>query len=96
MPQTVVARVTCPSCNNQYQSPMEQILDVREDPNAKMRVLNGVVNVAKCPHCGVRGTLSIPFLYHDPDKELALVYVPMGAGLDNLERQRIIGQYTTQ
>jgi hypothetical protein len=74
---------------------MEQILDARADPSAKMRVLNGVVNVAKCPHCGARGSLSVPFLYHDPDKELALVYVPMGGGLDNLERQRIIGQYTS-
>jgi hypothetical protein len=74
---------------------VEQVLDVRADPNAKMRLLNGLVNVAACPQCGMQGALNIPFLYHDPDKELALVFMPMDAIRDNLERQRIIGNMTS-
>jgi hypothetical protein len=74
---------------------VEQVLDVREDPSAKTRVLNGLVNVAVCPQCGVGGALNLPFLYHDPDKELALVYMPMEAGRDNLERQQAIGKLTS-
>jgi hypothetical protein len=58
-------------------------------------VLNGLVNMAVCPQCGARGTLSLPFLYHDPDKELALVYIPMEAGRDNIERQQVIGKLTS-
>jgi len=95
MPQVLLARVNCPSCGNPFQTPVEQVLDVRADPGAKMRVLNGLVNLAVCPQCGVRGTLSLPFLYHDPDKELALVYMPMEAGRDNLERQQAIGKLTS-
>ncbi|HHN93558.1 MAG TPA: hypothetical protein ENK17_02215, partial [Anaerolineae bacterium] len=57
------------------------------------RVLNGLVNFARCPHCGMQGALDIPFLYHDPDKELALVYMPMSAGRSDAERQRAIGQF---
>jgi hypothetical protein len=95
MAQRMLARVNCPSCQNQFQTPIEQILDVREDPNAKMRVLNGLVNLAECPHCGMRGALGLPFLYHDPEKELALIYMPMEAGRDNEERQRAIGQLTS-
>jgi hypothetical protein len=95
MSQVLVARVTCPSCRTQFQVPVEQVLDVREDPNAKVRVLNGLVNVASCPQCGTGGALNLPFLYHDPDKELALVYMPMEAGRDDLERQRLIGNLTT-
>ena len=95
MPQVLLARVNCPSCGNPFQTPVEQILDVRADPGAKMRVLNGLVNLAVCPQCGVRGTLSLPFLYHDPDKELALVYMPMEAGRDNLDRQQAIGKLTS-
>jgi hypothetical protein len=95
MSQVLVARVTCPSCRSQFQAPVEQVLDVREDPNAKVRVLNGLVNVASCPQCGTAGALNLPFLYHDPDKELALVYMPMEAGRDDLERQRLIGNLTT-
>jgi len=73
---------------------VEQVLDVRADPSAKVRMLNGLVNATICPHCGMRGALNLPFLYHDPDKELALVYMPMGAGRDDLERQQAIGQFT--
>jgi hypothetical protein len=95
MSPVLLARATCPNCQNQIQVPVEQVVDVREDPSAKMRVLNGLVNVSACPHCGMRVALSMPFLYHDPDKELALVYMPMEAGRDNLERQRLIGNLTS-
>ena len=95
MPQRLVARVTCPSCRQQYQAPVEQILDVRADPSAKNRVLNGIVNATVCTQCGTRGALNLPFFYHDPDKELAAVYMPMQAGRDNLERQQTIGRLTT-
>jgi len=95
MPQVLLARVTCPNCRNPFQSPVEQLLDVRADPGAKMRVLNGLVNVATCPHCGMRGVLSLPFFYHDADKELALVYMPMEVGRDDFERQQAIGKLTS-
>jgi len=94
MPPVLLARVTCPSCNNQFQAPVEQVLDTRADPSAKTRVLNGLVNVIACPHCGTRGALNLPFFYHDPDKELALVYMPMEAGQGDLERQQTIGRFT--
>lgn len=96
MPQQRVVRVTCPACNQPYQTPVQQIFDVGQDPSAKQRVLNGVINVAQCPHCGAQGALSIPFLYHDPDKELALVYMPMEAGGDREQREQVIGNLTRQ
>ncbi len=95
MSQVLLARTTCPNCQNQIQTPAEQILDARKDPNAKMRVLNNLVNVTACPHCGMRSTLNLPFLYHDPDQELALVYMPMEVGRDNMEQQQLIGNLTS-
>ena len=95
MPRVMLARVTCPNCHNLFQTPVEQILDVRADPGAKIRLFNGLVNVAACPHCGMGGALNLPFFYHDPDKELALIYMPMEAGRSDLERQRAIGQFTS-
>ncbi len=95
MPEVLLARITCPNCRNQFQTPVEQVLDVRADPGAKSRLLNGLVNMAVCPHCGMYGPLDVPFLYHDPDKELALVYMPMEAGRDDLERQQAIGKFTS-
>lgn len=95
MPQ-MIARITCPNCQNQFQTPVEQVIDVRADPGAKGRVLNGAVNVAVCPHCGMGGPLGLPFLYHDPEKELAFVFMPMEAGRSDIERQQAIGKLTTE
>ncbi len=94
MPQQRVARVTCPTCNQPFQTPVQQIFDVSQDPSAKQRVLNGLTNMARCPHCGMEGAMNVPFLYHDPEKELALIFMPMEAGGDREQREKIIGQLT--
>jgi hypothetical protein len=86
--------VTCANCQNQFEAPVEQVLDVRADPSAKIRVLNGMVNTTVCPHCQLRGMLSLPYFYHDPDKQLALIFMPMEAGRDHMERQQAIGRFT--
>ncbi len=96
MPPRYAAAVNCPSCGTRFQTPVEQILDVRVDPSAKNRVLSGTVNVAVCPSCGTGGALNLPFIYHDPDKEVALLYLPVDAGPNEVERQRAAGRLTRQ
>jgi len=66
------------------------------DPSVKNRVLSGTVNVAVCPSCGTGGALNLPFIYHDPDKEIALLYLPVDAGPNEVERQRAAGRLTRQ
>jgi len=95
MPQ-MIARITCPNCQTQFQVPVAQVIDVRADPSARGRVLSGVVNAAVCPKCGMGGGLNLPFLYHDPDKELAFVFMSMEAGRSDVERQQAIGKLTTE
>jgi hypothetical protein len=73
---------------------VEQILDVRDDPSVKARVINGIINLAQCPHCGSQGAMTVPFLYHDAEKELALVFMPMEVGSDRQQREQIIGRLT--
>lgn len=89
--QQLLARVTCPNCRTSSGVPIEQVLDVEMDPSAKARLLAGQVNLAICPACGFASILEIPFIYHDPRKELALVYMPMAAGRTDMERQQAIG-----
>ena len=88
------AKVTCPACGRSLQTPVEQILDVRVDPEAKQRMLSGLVNVAMCPACGAGGSLNLPFIYHDPAKEVALLYLPLEAGKGEVERQKAAGILT--
>ena len=89
--QQLLARLTCPNCRTAFAIPVEQVLDVEMDPSAKARLLAGQVNLAVCPTCGFASILEIPFIYHDPRKELALVYMPMAAGRTDMERQQAIG-----
>lgn len=96
MPQKYYATVACPACGTRFQTPVEQILDVRVNPEVKNRLLSGGVNVAMCPACGNGGALNIPFIYHDPEKEIALLFLPFGVGNGEVERQKLAGQLTRQ
>ncbi len=91
-----IARITCPNCGTRFQTPVEQILDPRVDPTATERLLSGAVNIAQCPRCGYLAPLDLPLLYHDPDKEVALLYLPLSAGKTEAERQQAAGRLTRQ
>ncbi len=90
------ATINCPACGNRFQAPIEQILDVRVDAEVKNRVMSGMVNVATCPACGMAGPLNLPFIYHDPEKEIALLYLPMSVGNSEVERQKAAGTLNRQ
>src|SRR5687767_5532912 len=86
--------INCPSCRQPFSALLEQLIDVGLDPTAKERLLSGRVNLVTCPHCGYRGMVGTPLVYHDPDKKLAIIYVPMELNLQQTERERLIGDFT--
>jgi hypothetical protein len=83
--------ISCPACGQPFNAILEQILDIDFDPTAKERLLSGRVNLITCPHCGYRGVVGTPLMYHDAGKQLAVVYVPMELDLSPEQRERIIG-----
>jgi len=93
MPQTQIA---CPRCKQMIAANVEQLFDVTSDPQAKQRLLGGVSNIARCPHCGYEGRLATPIVYHDADKELLLTYFPPELGMPLNEQERLIGPMITQ
>lgn len=86
--------INCPSCGQRFNAVIEQIIDTGADPTAKERLLSGRVNLVSCPHCGFQGMISTPLMYHDPDKQLAIVHVPMELNLQQEDRERMIGDMT--
>ena len=88
--------VTCPNCRYRFSSPVMTIIDTGQRPEAKSLFLSGQLNVAVCPQCGNAGMLNLPLVYHDPDKELLLTYVPPEMNLPELEQQRIVGDLTNR
>ena len=93
MPQTQIA---CPRCRQMITANVEQLFDVTQDPQAKQRLLGGVSNMARCPHCGYQGRLATPIVYHDNDKELLLTYFPPELNVPLNEQERIIGPQIKQ
>lgn len=93
MPKT---RISCPNCRQPITADIEQIFDVNVDPSAKQRLLSGTFNLVQCPYCGYQGNLATPIVYHDPDKELLLTFVPPEIGLPRDEQERLIGGLINQ
>jgi len=75
---------------------VQTIIDVGQDPEAKSRLLRGQVNIATCPQCGNAGMLSAPFVYHDPDKELLLCFLPPELNLRSDEQHKFVGDMTNR
>ena len=75
---------------------VEQLFDVTQDPQAKQRLLGGVSNMARCPHCGYQGRLATPIVYHDNAKELLLTFFPPELGLPLNEQEKVIGPLIKQ
>jgi hypothetical protein len=88
--------VTCPQCGNRFITPVLNIVDVGQSPDLKTLFLSGRMNIAVCPQCGHAGVLNTPLVYHDPDKELLLTFMPPELGSTEMERQRIIGDLTNR
>jgi hypothetical protein len=84
--------VACPNCRTPVQATIEQLFDVGHDPSAKQRFLSGRFNFIQCPNCGYQGQVAGVIMYHDPDKEILMSFVPMELGLPQPEQERLIGR----
>ena len=93
MAQTVT---TCPRCHHQMTTNIQQVFDLRQDPQDKERLLSGQVNMASCPSCGFQSAIGIPLVYHDPEKELLLTYFPSEMGLPINEQEKVLGPLINQ
>jgi hypothetical protein len=78
------------------QAEIQQLFDLNQDPSAKQKLLSGAFNLIQCPNCGFRGAAAMPIVYHDPDKELLLTFVPPELALPSNEQERIVGGLINQ
>ncbi|MEA3408457.1 MAG: CpXC domain-containing protein [Chloroflexota bacterium] len=84
-------QVTCPQCNRRFVVSIHTIIDVGEEPELKEKLLRGELNYAECPDCGAGGVISTPLLYHDPEKELLISFVPPELDISGDEREKLVG-----
>lgn len=84
-------QITCPNCGAPIQANIRQLIDVGQDPSAKAKLLSGTLNRVRCDACGFESTLATPLVYHDPENELLLTFMPVELNIDKQEQERIIG-----
>jgi CpXC protein len=89
-------RMTCPNCRQPIVVDVEQLFDVGKNPSAKQLLLGGAINTFQCPNCGFTGNVATPVVYHDPDKELLITFVPPEVGLPRNEQEKLIGSLINQ
>ncbi len=91
MPESLT-QIRCPNCKAPIQAHLEQIIDVHQDPASKARLLSGGLNHVRCSLCGFEGQIAAPLVYHDPEKELLLTYIPMELNLSKDDQERTLGR----
>jgi hypothetical protein len=91
-PQQV--QITCPNCGRPYRTAIFSLIDVGQQPDLKTPFLLGQLNTAVCPNCGAALPLATDTVYHDPAKQLLLVYSPQGQGARPQEQERFVGELT--
>lgn len=91
MPAITQTTIRCSSCGQPFAAEVRTYIDPAQDPQGKIALLNGQLNMARCAQCGVPNTISAPLLYHDATKELLVAYVPMELNLQKDQQEKIIG-----
>jgi hypothetical protein len=88
---TTQNQISCPNCGAPIQADVRQLIDVGQDPSAKAKLLSGTLNRAHCGVCGFESSLATPLVYHDPENELLLTFIPVEVNMDKQEQERIVG-----
>lgn len=94
-PAPQVIQLNCPNCRTPMRAQVFTLVDVGAQPELKNYLLAGQLNMAVCPNCGTPAMIAAPLLYHDPNKQLFLVYFPQQLNARPEEQERFIGDATS-
>ncbi len=70
------APIPCSACGEEFEVEVWFIVDASERPDLREALLSQQLNVVSCPHCGQKGLVDVPILYHDPDHEFVFFALP--------------------
>ena len=89
-------QTSCPNCRQPLVAEIQQVIDVKENPQLKELLLAGGLNVVRCQVCGFQGPLPVPLVYHDREKELLLTFTPPDAGKTMEEKESALAPLLKQ
>lgn len=83
--------ISCPQCNQPVAAEITRLFDIKQDPQAKQKLLSGAYNLIQCPNCGYRGQAPTPIIFHDQEKELLLTFFPPELNIPVNQQEQMIG-----
>lgn len=75
--QSQTAALTCPACHQPFNADVWLLIDRQERPDLVHRLMDGELNVTRCPHCGAEGGINHPLLLHDGERRQVVVALPL-------------------
>jgi hypothetical protein len=78
------ARYHCPNCEAELEQEGYLIVEAEDEAPAR-QILEGTANMVECSQCGNVMRLNMPLLYHDPEQELLIIYVPGLAEMEQID-----------
>lgn len=78
--------VKCPKCGQLSKTTVWSSITVKDSPDLKRDLLEGRINIFRCPNCGERGLMPQPLLYNDEDGRLLIAFSPAE---DDLTKRRL-------
>src|ERR687894_2359353 len=75
--QSEIAPMICPTCGESFTVDVWLVVDRQERPDLVRLIMDGDLNVARCPHCGTEGGVNHPLLFHDGARQQVLVAMPL-------------------
>lgn len=91
---TFQAAVQCPNCGQHTTMAIEQVIDVGEEPSKRERLLRGRINVMRCERCAATGPIAVPMIYHDPNHDMLLAFIPPEMHLAHEQEEKEVGRLT--
>lgn len=88
--------VTCPACGHRFTQEVHQSVDAQKEPALKEALIQERLNVGTCPQCRNQVVLNTPVLYHDADRSLLALYMPMEMSRSNAQQQQLVGSLTNR
>ncbi|HEY4001036.1 MAG TPA: CpXC domain-containing protein [Candidatus Xenobia bacterium] len=77
-------------CGHEFSTTLVDSINVRQEPDARERLLRGQLNVLECPMCHSRFHVPRPILYHDADRRILVWCYPP---TDPEEQKRIMEEH---
>lgn len=69
-------KLICPVCQTESNQGFQLGMNTQTHAHLKKELLNGTLLTFECQYCGAKRRMNVPFLYHDPDKELLFYLSP--------------------